>query len=116
MKVDGDKIKLTFKHVDGGLTIGAPPPIHPDMTQAKPDSKLKGFQVAGEDKHFVWADATIDGDTVVVSSPTVKNPVAVRYAWANNPECNLYNKSNLPASPFRTDNWEEPAAPAKAAK
>jgi len=66
---------------------------------------LTGFAVAGKDRQFVWADATIDGDTVVVSSDKVPQPVAVRYAWADNPACNLYNKERLPASPFRTDPW-----------
>ena len=59
----------------------------------------------GADRKFVWADATIDGDTVVVSSPSVAEPVAARYAWAANPVCNLFNKEGLPASPFRTDTW-----------
>ena len=91
MKVEGGKVRLTFKHTGGGLV-------------AK-DGPCKGFAVAGKDKRFVWADATIDGDTVVVSSADVAQPVAVRYAWANNPVCNLYNKEGLPASPFRTDDW-----------
>jgi hypothetical protein len=65
---------------------------------------LKWFAVAGADKKFVWADAKIEGDAVVVSSPKVPQPVAVRYAWADNPEgCNLYNGEDLPAAPFRTD-------------
>ena len=91
MKVDGDKVTIAFDHVGGGLV-------------AK-DGALKGFAVAGQDKKFFWADAKIVGDTVVVSSKDVPLPVAVRYAWANNPECNLYNKADLPASPFRTDDW-----------
>ena len=66
---------------------------------------LKGFAIAGEDRRFVWADARIDGDTVIVSSPTVLKPFAVRYGWADNPIANLYNKAGLPASPFRTDDW-----------
>ena len=53
----------------------------------------------------MWADARIEGKKVVVSSPQVPNPVAVRYGWANNPECTLTNASGLPASPFRTDKW-----------
>lgn len=62
----------------------------------------------GADKKFVWADAKIEGDTVVVSSPKVPQPVAVRYAWADNPEgCNLYNQAGLPAAPFRTDSVED---------
>jgi len=105
IKVEGDKVRLKFKHVGGGLV-------------AKGD-KLTGFAIAGEDKKFVWADAKIDGDTVVVSAKDVAKPVAVRYAWADNPECNLYNKADLPAVPLRTDDWPvgeqapPPAAPAK---
>ncbi|NNE90484.1 MAG: 9-O-acetylesterase, partial [Verrucomicrobiales bacterium] len=68
--------------------------------------KLSQFAIAGEDKKFHWADAKIEGDTVVVSSPNVPAPVAVRYAYAHNPEgANLYNKAGLPAVPFRTDEW-----------
>ena len=68
---------------------------------------LKQFQIAGADKKFVWADAKIDGAKVIVSSPSIKQPVAVRYAWADNPEgCNLYNAAGLPACPFRTDSWK----------
>jgi sialate O-acetylesterase len=66
---------------------------------------LRGFAIAGEDRRWVWAKATIDGDTVVCSSPDVAKPVAVRYSWADNPIGNLYNKEGLPACPFRTDNW-----------
>jgi sialate O-acetylesterase len=67
---------------------------------------LSGFAIAGDDKKFVWGDAKIEGDTVVVSSKDVPNPVAVRYNWADNPSGNLYNKAYLPAYPFRTDNWD----------
>ena len=68
--------------------------------------RLKHFAIAGEDRKFVWADAVIKGGKVVVSSPEVGHPVAVRYAWSNNPEeANLCNKDGLLASPFRTDNW-----------
>jgi len=84
-------IVVSFDHVGGGLV-------------AKGDA-VKGFAIAGEDKKFVAANAKIDGPSVVVSSPEVKCPVAVRYAWAENPDCNLYNKEGLPASPFRTDDW-----------
>lgn len=89
MKVVGNEARLSFTHTDGGLTAKG--------------GDLKGFIIAGADKKFVWADARIDGDQVVVSSPQVSAPVAVRYAWADNPECNLYNGADLPASPFRTD-------------
>ena len=65
-----------------------------------------GFAVAGADRKFVWANAKIEGDTVVVWSDQAPNPVAIRYAWAMNPlGCNLYNKASLPTSPFRTDDW-----------
>ncbi|MCQ4908390.1 hypothetical protein NE479_12620, partial [Phascolarctobacterium faecium] len=64
---------------------------------------LQGFAIAGRDHKFHWAKAEIQGDKIVVSSPEVSYPVAVRYAWANNPVCNLYNGAGLPASPFRTD-------------
>ena len=92
MSVEGDKIRIKFKYCDGGL-------------MAKGDS-LKGFSIAGEDRRFVWANAVIqDDNTVLVSAESVKDPLAVRYAWADNPDCNLYNRQGLPASPFRTDNW-----------
>ena len=99
MKIEGNKIRLTFKHTGTGM-------------MAKGE-RLTGFAIAGEDKKFVWADAQIDGNSIVVSSPEVQNPVAVRYGWANNPDCNLYNKEGLPASPFRTDNWPKASAQAK---
>ncbi len=93
MKIEGNYIRLMFTHAKG---------LH-----AKGES-LKTFAIAGEDKKFFWADAKIDGATVVVSSPQVPNPVAVRYAWADNPEgCNLCNAAGLPASPFRTDITEK---------
>lgn len=66
---------------------------------------LRGFAIAGEDQNFVWADAQIDGDRVIVSSPDVADPAAVRYSWASNPLGNLFNGCDLPASPFRTDQW-----------
>jgi sialate O-acetylesterase len=71
---------------------------------AKGDT-LKGFTIAAADKKFYPAHAVISGSKVVVNAGDVTNPVAVRYAWANNPDCNLYNGANLPASPFRTDDW-----------
>ena len=66
----------------------------------------KAFAIAGVDQKFYWAKAEIKGDKVIVWSEKVANPVAVRYAWADNPgDANLYNKEGLPASPFRTDKW-----------
>jgi sialate O-acetylesterase len=87
----GNSISIAFENVGDGLV-------------ARGD-KLTGFAIAGADKQFVWADARIVGETVAVSSPDVKKPVAVRYGWAPNPKCNLYNEAGLPASPFRTDAW-----------
>jgi hypothetical protein len=68
---------------------------------------LDTFAIAGQDKKFVWADATIKDNTITVSAKNVPNPVAVRYAWAMNPSQRnlLYNKEGIPASPFRTDTW-----------
>ena len=89
-EVKGKTIRLTFDHVGGGLV-------------AKGGEKLEGFAVAGADGKYVWADAVIDGDAIVVSSPKVEKPANVRYGWADNPTCNLYNQAGLPAIPFRTD-------------
>ncbi|HYE21793.1 MAG TPA: hypothetical protein VEA69_25355, partial [Tepidisphaeraceae bacterium] len=111
MSVEGDKVKLTFTDVGGGLTIAAAPPIKLGEEPAKPLDKLVGFSIAGPDKKFVWANAKIEGNTVVVWADGVTEPKAVRYGWANNPEVNLYNKEGLPASPFRTDDWVTPPAP-----
>jgi sialate O-acetylesterase len=72
---------------------------------AKDGNPLVGFQIAGADRIFHPADAKIVGNTVVVSSKVVPDPVAVRYAWGSYPENNLINEAGLPASPFRTDNW-----------
>jgi sialate O-acetylesterase len=92
MKIEGERVRLSFDHAEGGLV-------------ARDGGRLTGFAVAGEDGRFVWADAIIEGDEVIVSSPEVKRPVAVRYAWADNPAANLYNRAGLPASPFRTDDF-----------
>ena len=89
--IEGDKIRIRFKHGVGLKTSDG--------------GVVKGFAIAGEDRRFVWADARIDGDTVIVSSSKVIKPVAVRYGWADNPLANLYNSAGLPASPFRTDDW-----------
>ena len=92
MKVEGNKIIITFTDTGRGLMAKG--------------GILKHFAIAGEDRQFVWADAVIRGNKVIVSSKDVKQPVAVRYAWSDNPEdANLCNKEGLLASPFRTDNW-----------
>jgi len=89
--INGSEVAVVFQHTDGGL-------------KAK-DGELKGFAIAGADRKFVWAKARIDGDQVIVSSPEVTAPVAVRYAWADNPVWTLQNGAGLPAAPFRTDDW-----------
>jgi sialate O-acetylesterase len=92
-KIEGDKIRITFTHVGQGLA-------------AAQSDKLQGFELAGEDKKFQWADATIEGDTVVVHCAKIDKPAAVRYAWNGNfPWANLFNKDGLPAETFRSDSW-----------
>ena len=102
--IEGATIRVRFDQVGSGLMVGAKKGLAP--TAEVKDGTLTWWSIAGEDKTWKRAVAKIDGDTVVVSSPDVAKPVAVRYAFAMNPEgCNLYNKAGLPASPFRTDNW-----------
>ncbi len=92
-KWTGSTIRLHFEHTGSGLT-------------SCNDQPLAEFAIAGEDGEFVWAEARIEGDVVVVENPEIRRPVAVRYAWADNPdEANLCNREGLPATPFRTDNW-----------
>ncbi|MNE29515.1 hypothetical protein D3C80_1229980 [compost metagenome] len=91
--IQGNTIVLHFSNAQNGLITLKNEP-------------LKGFAIAGSDQKFYWATATIKEDCIEVSSDKVSNPVAVRYGWADNPDCNLYNKNGLPASPFRTDSFE----------
>jgi sialate O-acetylesterase len=94
MKIEGRNVILTFNNIGSGLV-------------AKGGKKLKCFAIAGVDKHFVWANAKIEKDKVIVWSDKVSDPVSVRYAWADNPEgANFYNKEGLPASPFGTDEFK----------
>jgi len=92
IKVEGNRLRIKFTHTEGGLV-------------AKDAQELKGFAIAGADQKFRWAEAKIDGNEVIVWHQEIKNPVAVRYAWAANPLCNLYSGAGLPASPFRSDDW-----------
>jgi len=89
--IEGNNIRIKFKQLNGGL-------------KAK-EGVLKGFEMAGLDHKFHWASARIEGNEVIVSCNGIQNPIAVRYAWSTNPVCNLYNVADLPASPFRTDDW-----------
>ena len=93
MEVRGNRVHIRFKNTGSDLVT-------------RNDEPLRGFAIAGADSVFVWADAEIDGDEVIVRNSKISNPVAVRYAWGDNPECNLYNRAGLPASPFRTDDWQ----------
>ena len=91
MEISGNRAVLNFDHLGGGLVV-------------KGDD-LSGFTIASADCQFVNAEAQIEGDRVVVHSPQVEKPVAVRYGWANYPTGNLWNRAGLPASPFRTDDF-----------
>jgi len=100
MQINGNQACIQFKYTENGLISG------PLRVEAGKDSTIKGFAIAGVDKKWRWANARIDGKTVVVSHPDIPVPVAVRYAFSNNPvQANLYNADGLPASPFRTDEW-----------
>ncbi len=92
MQIESNKIRIHFSHTNSVLVT-------------KNGAEPTGFAIAGQDKKFVWANAKIEGDTMTIWSDKIPNPVAVRYGWAINPVCNLYNKVGLPASPFRTDSW-----------
>ncbi len=95
MQIKNDKIIITLKNIGSGL-----------ITKDK-YNYVKGFVIAGDDKKFYWAKASIEGNRIIVYSEQVKKPIAVRYAWADNPEdVNLYNRENLPTVPFRTDSWD----------
>jgi sialate O-acetylesterase len=98
-KIEGSKVILTFDHVGNGLMVKG--------------DKLTGFAVAGADGNFVDADAVIEGDTVVVSSPKVEKPTDVRFGWKNFTPLNFFNKDDLPASPFRTDETPYTTMPKK---
>ena len=88
LSAEGNRLRVWFDHTGGGL-------------QARGGGDLTGFMIAGTDGNFVPAEAKIDGKTVLVSSADVPEPAAVRYAWADDPACNLINQEGLPASPFR---------------
>ena len=106
-KVEEGAIRISFKHVGKGLMVGKKEGLSP--TREIKGGTLEHFAIAGKDGKWFWAEATIDGNTVVVKSGSVPSPVAVRYAYAMNPaKANLYNKAGLPAGPFRTDRFLGP--------
>jgi sialate O-acetylesterase len=94
LRADKGTLRLRFTHAAGGLVVRG--------------QRLMGFEIAGQDQQFFPAEARIAGTEVVLSSSHVSKPAAARYAWANDPKCNLYNKVGLPAPPFRTDGWTVP--------
>ena len=114
MITEPGRIRIKFHNSVGGL-LAKPLPAVYDVNTLKaqtaplvrnsPNSELEGFAICGEDRQWRWADAKIDGDTVLIWSNEIPAPVAVRYAWADDPTCNLYNSGGLPASPFRTDDF-----------
>lgn len=91
MSIAASTIRIWFSNLGSGLVAKG--------------GDLQGFAIAGKDRKFHWATASIDGNSVIISSPEVRDPVAVRYAWADSPACNLFDAEGLPASPFRTDDW-----------
>jgi sialate O-acetylesterase len=128
MKIKGDRAILSFDSVGdglfGGVLANKPPPesgFTYDVDMARLKAPLQGFAIAGEDRKFVWGTAVLDGDKIVVTSPVVSKPKAVRYGWADCPVVNLYcspaaGAPPLPASPFRTDEWPMVTAPKADAK
>jgi sialate O-acetylesterase len=115
LTVVGSTVRVEFEHATGGLAAHALPQTYaPSSLDAarrlpllrnSPGSEVDGFAICGAERQWQWADARIEGTQVIVSSPDVPQPVAVRYAWADNPTCNLYNGAGLPAPPFRTDDF-----------
>ncbi|OAM91659.1 sialate O-acetylesterase [Termitidicoccus mucosus] len=101
LEITGGRIRLSFMHIGSGLIAGKPGA----RNESNPVQPLTGFAIADAGHRFVWAEARIEGDNVVVWNDGIRHPVAVRYNWADNPDGNLYNREGFPASPFRTDDW-----------
>lgn len=108
-ELEGDKVRIRFDHSGKGLAAHEIPATYPlrtltnstaPLVRNRPQSELEGFALAGADGKWHWADASIDGDSVLVRAAEVPAPTAVRYGWADNPTCNLYNKEGFPAAPF----------------
>ncbi|MFM1769681.1 MAG: hypothetical protein RJA22_2210 [Verrucomicrobiota bacterium] len=127
MKVKDGQAILKFDHTGGGLVVGQASPrvgetdaprgtLNYLAVSGRLEPPLTGFAVCGKDRQWIWANASIEGNTVVVSHPSVPKPVAVRYGWADFPVANLWNAHGLPASPFRTDDFPRITAPKPAPK
>ena len=97
---EGAKFRIQFQHAEGGLV--AKPAPNPET---RPGSQLQGFAICGADRKWAWADAKIDGHSVLVWNDAILEPIAVRYAWADNPSATLFSAAGLPAAPFRTDDF-----------
>ena len=97
--IEDSRVRVQFDHVGEKLVVRGKQQV------------VKGFALAGPDKVFYPAAARVEGKTVVIESKEVPDPIAVRYAFADNPEVNLYNSANIPVAPFRTDDWDSAAAP-----
>jgi sialate O-acetylesterase len=111
---EAGRARVSFEHAEGGLSAARLPAAYHVKTltgetgpvvRNSPRCEVEGFSICGEDQKWVWANARIEGDSALVWSDEVPQPVAVRYAWADNPTCNLSNGAGLPASPFRTDSF-----------
>jgi sialate O-acetylesterase len=114
MAIERDRIRIHFTTAGSRLVAHDVPatyqpssssPTTVPLVRNSPKGQLEGFAICGKDRQWKWAEAEIDGADVVVRSPQVPRPIAVRYAWADNPICNLYNEQGLPAGPFRTDSF-----------
>jgi sialate O-acetylesterase len=114
MSVQGNAVRIHFAHAESGLRARPLPATYTPRSTAPetvplvrhaPGGDLEGFAICGADHKWRWAAASISGQDILVQSADVLQPIAVRYAWGNNPTCNLYNGDNLPAAPFRTDNF-----------
>lgn len=103
--VDGGEVRIRFDRAGGGLAIGEAP-WRAKGAEVLPSDRIVGFTIAGEDRQWFEAEARLDGDSVIVSSPSVPVPAAVRYGWGETPRVNLANREGLPAAPFRTDDWD----------
>jgi sialate O-acetylesterase len=114
MRIEDGKARIHFRSTAGGLVAAKLPATYPIKTltgefapliRNSPRSELEGFAICGDGRKWFWAEAKVEGDSVLVWSDQVPHPVAVRYGWAENPTCNLSNGAGLPASPFRTDDF-----------
>lgn len=108
MKIEGNKIRIKFTSVGSGITLAVSPYVCSDPPNDNPalsTTEPLGFEIAGADKKWTVAQAKIDGNDVLVWNEQITSPVAVRYAWSQNPPVNLYSKEGFPAVPFRTQGW-----------